>query len=850
VATVSAVTDTQLQLGAVQIDLEARTVTRADGQLRLTPIEAAVLRYLYERSGEVVSRRALLTDVWGYADTVKSRTVYTTVNRLRAKIEAAANAPEHLLTAGRQGYRLVVERARTGPATSTLPRPADRFVGREVERARIAGWLGQGERLVTVTGPGGAGKTRLALEVGASLAGAVHFVELAHCTTTEAMQGEVCTTLGLGRSAPLPLLADALAGSTLILDNAEQANEACAALVDALRSRCDARFVVTSRVRLRLSDEQLVELSSLGAEDGLALLQARCGVPLPASELKAAAALVQALDGLPLAIEIAAARTRLIGPSQLLERWSALDLGRRGGGPARHASLRATLDGSWALLGAAQRAALAQLSVFRGGFTLAGCEAVLALPGGQDAVDAVEHLLDHSLLAPMATRGTGLRFRLFSAVAAYAAERLPQADPVGGRHAQWLAAGVCAPGQPWLRVAPELGNLHAALIWALETEKGALAGRLAVTAGWCAAHAGPDPALLPLLERAFGVADPHDAVLLATHLAYLLAASEQEGRALGVLDRAEQLLAVGVPWRQHDLSADVVVEAYKRADIGTIRAQILFASGDREAAAALTRQALGQMREAGRPADVARITAQLAGQLLGLDRLQEALSVARDAVELQRSQGDPSHALGHLALVHTRLGDLGAAAAGYREAAAEATGRGHRHLAALQRARLGNVLALAGALDEADAVSAEAIEALGAAGTRAWQLDGFAYRARVLAATGRHEEARSIVAPLLRVGGGHRAFALGVLADGAHAKGSHDEAAALASEALELLQGASVLARATALARLGGAEVALGAVERARARLQEGRALVAGRGLLPAAEPVAALAQLERLLHP
>jgi predicted ATPase len=345
------------------------------------------------------------------------------------------------------------------PATTevrgNLPAPRDRFVGREADKAGLLAAL-RSDRLVTLLGPGGMGKTRLSLEaareLAAELPGGAWFADLSEATTLDGLASIVAEALGapVGQDAARAVT-EALRGREpllLVLDNFEQIVEHAAVVDRWRRANANATFLVTSRVALRLVGERTLPLGPLDTEAGVALFTARAARPPAASD--PVAELVQRLDGMPLAIELAAARTRALPVPVVLERLRDRFRMLAGGGadlPERHRSLRASLDGSWELLSDVERAALAQLSVFAGGFSLEAAEAVLDLDGAW-AVDVAGGLVDHSLV-----QVEGERFRLLVSVQEYAAERLADREGAERRHGAFYATL----GSPVALVAIEKG---------------------------------------------------------------------------------------------------------------------------------------------------------------------------------------------------------------------------------------------------------------------------------------------------------------------------------------------------------------------------------------------------------
>ncbi len=321
-----------------------------------------------------------------------------------------------------KGYRVVRTGALWTPVRQVrhnLTPERDAFVGRTAELRAIARHFDSGQRLLTLLGQGGTGKTRVVRRYGLSWLGdwpgGVYFCDLSEARTYDGLAYAVALALGvpLGKDDPVVQLGNAIAGRgrcLLILDNFEQIVSLAAATVGAWLDRAaDAHFVVTSRERLHLRGEVVLEVEPLPlAGDAIELFTARAAAQRPGFELDATnrddvSEVVRLLDGLPLAIELAAARLRVLSPAQLVERLKdrfAVLSGARSAA-ARQSTLKAAIDWSWDLLAAWEQAALAQCSVFDGGFSLEAAEAVLDLskwPDAPPAMDAVQSLVDKSLL--------------------------------------------------------------------------------------------------------------------------------------------------------------------------------------------------------------------------------------------------------------------------------------------------------------------------------------------------------------------------------------------------------------------------------------------------------------------
>lgn len=332
-----------------------------------------------------------------------------------------------------------------------LPAERDAFVGRDTELRMLATRLGDGAHLVTLQGPGGTGKTRLARRYAwtwlGDWPGGVVFCDLSEARTLDDILSAVARALAipLQRREPVDQVGHAIAARgrcLLVLDNFEQiVAHASATLAPWLDAAPEACFVVTSREVLHLPGEEVFALDTLpieGAAFDLFVRRAQAqeaAFTLDEARRASIVEIVRLLDGLPLAIELAASRVRLLSPCQLLarlrERFQVLASMR--GGPARQATLRATIDWSWHLLSPWEQSAFAQCSVFEGRFTLEAAEAVLDLspwPHAPLALDVVQALCDKSLVrtSPALDRDDGSAadplLHMYNNLREYAGEKL------------------------------------------------------------------------------------------------------------------------------------------------------------------------------------------------------------------------------------------------------------------------------------------------------------------------------------------------------------------------------------------------------------------------------------------
>jgi predicted ATPase/DNA-binding XRE family transcriptional regulator len=409
-----------------------------------------------------------------------------------------------------QARLLAAVRPRSGvpepqASTASLPTPLSSFVGREREVAEIGRLLAT-TRLLTLVGPGGVGKTRLALEVAHAVSApdGVWVVELAPLADADLVPGAIASVLGVKENPTRSIgqsLAEALGDSraVLVLDNFEHVIEAAPEVASLLRACAGLKVLATSREPLWLQGERVYdvpplalpvdgELDSLDEVSRVPAIElfveraqaVNAGFRLNAASAPAVAELCRRLDGLPLAIELAAARTRAFEPGVILERIDrALDLfhGFRDQ-PSRHTSLRAVLDWSYDLLSQYEQVLLRRLAVFAGGWTLAAAEAVCVEGplGPPHLLDAVEGLVTRSLATLHGPVGEG-RYRVLETVRQYALDRLEasgEADAMRERHAMWVTELVeRTPPEAYdpetlALLDREQDNLRAALRWAID----------------------------------------------------------------------------------------------------------------------------------------------------------------------------------------------------------------------------------------------------------------------------------------------------------------------------------------------------------------------------------------------
>ena len=632
---------------------------------------------------------------------------------------------------------------------TNLPAPVSSFIGRDRELAEVHA-LVSGSRLVTLTGAGGAGKTRLALQVLAGLADGcrdeVWFADLAPLGDPGLVAVTVADVLGVLQEPGRPVLdtlVDAVGGRSLLvlLDNCEHVIGACAKLADALLRGCPKlALLATSRERLGIDGERVYRVPSMGtpadgddaeairASEAVRLLEDRAaaqGVALawdwPAAEL--AGRICRRLDGIPLAVELAAARLRVMPAAELEarldQRFAILTGGSRAALP-RQQTLRAMVDWSWELLTGAERAMLACLSVFAGGFGLTAAEAVAAGPDAP-AGEVLEHLgalVDKSLVQFDDTN-TGMgRYRLLDTVRQYAADQLEeqgQAAADGARIAHrdyYLALAEAAAPQllaadqaAWLdRLDTELGNLRAAIAFSLTQPD-------------------PDPGLrLAASLRQYWRARGH-AVEGADVLQALLDAPAAQ---VATLPRAQALAAAANLFQQvgsYAIAEDYCQEAlafargaennYLVGELLYLRAWILLRQGQRQAAVPLIESGLGLARQLGQPYLIGCLLSVRAHAIYAAGDHAGAARTLAEALLLFRRAGDRQHVatmLGNLGNYALSAGDLDAARRHLAESLDIFRTLNHRDGIAYQTLNLGLAEYLSGSSDAARALFAESLD--------------------------------------------------------------------------------------------------------------------------------------------
>jgi predicted ATPase/DNA-binding SARP family transcriptional activator len=555
------------------------------------PFAGPAAHRLAERRAAAVEERARLALLLGEPDAeIDALTVQldaaplreTTAALLARALHAAGRQADALAVLDRTRRRLVedlgvdpgaaLEEARlavlrSAPVAVRRPAPAPAltsFVGRESDVRRIRELLATA-RLVTLTGPGGAGKTRLARESAAGPADAPRIAELAALTDAQQLPAAVLAAVGepelllrsgegAGPDNAAPdttrRLVAALTGRrvTLVLDNCEHLVATVAAFAETLLHACPGlRVLATSREPLGVAGEVLHPVDALAPADAVRLFADRAAAVRPGFALtpdvtSAVSEICRRLDGQPLPIELAAARLRTLSPAEIAarldDRFRLLTSGARTA-PSRHQTLRAVVDWSWDLLTEPERAVARRLAVFAGGATAEAAERVCAgSPASEDVFELLAALVDKSIVAAVPQPGMATRYRMLETIREYAGERLDEAGERGAAEAAHLAVllelaeaaepHLRAGGQlPWLaRLRAEAKEIDVALHRAVAAGNAASAHRLVAAMAWSwvirgafddltrwldAVHAmdGPAPARARALNHA------HDALIRA-----------------------------------------------------------------------------------------------------------------------------------------------------------------------------------------------------------------------------------------------------------------------------------------------------------------------------------------------
>ena len=681
-------------------------------------------------------------------------------------------------------------RHRAGRLGERVPVQLTSFVGRSRELAELEVAFGAA-RLVTVVGPGGSGKTRLALEFAVrrrAVSSDLQFVDLTPITDPALVLVSIATVLGV-REVVGEVLQDTLARRigdrkvVLVLDNLEQLPAAGSVIAALLAASPGLRVLATSRAPLHVRGEheyplaplqlpgpaELASLDDLAEVEAVKLFVERARAIDPAFALTsdnavAVAGICAHLDGLPLAIELAAARTRLFTPAALLARLDRrLPVLTEGpmDAPIRQRTLRSTIGWSFDLLGERDQRVFASLGVFASGFALAAAEAVAIDPadpnGGSDVLTSLNHLVEQNVLTVAPDVEGEPRFRMLETIREFARDQLLEPDRVGlrDRHlAHFVALAersepqLRGPDQAaWIRrLAAEQADIRAALAWAQEAHRDESMLRLAVAlrrrfwhdagglgeglrwleaslaaaadapaalrvkaqqrAAWILWEMGDSERSQELFEASLGAADDDD------HRSRIEALIGLSHRALGTggpeLDTAAERMAAAIEHARHDGTSGVLVEPL------LVAGQLAQARGDPARARAHFEEALDKARAAGDVWGAASALTQGGALALAEGEHAQAETMLAESVRLSIESGERAlvfaHATAALTQALTAQGKLEAARSRLREGSGAVRGAENPPGDSFMVEAAGGWLASAGMLPAA-------VEAWGAADT-------------------------------------------------------------------------------------------------------------------------------------
>jgi predicted ATPase/class 3 adenylate cyclase len=610
--------------------------------------------------------------------------------------------PEHVYSVAAPGLPDVFPVLRSLEAyPNNLPVQLTPFIGREQDLDLLASLLIRDDvRLVTLVGPGGSGKTRLAAQAAANLCAAFHdglfFVSLDSLGDPGLVPSTIAAALGVREVAAQPLLEtlqDFLRYKKLLLllDNFEHLLDAAHVVSTLLASSPQLTVLVTSRSVLGISGERLFEvlplalpgsrqefipgshrydLEKLAQFDAIALFIACARAVRPEFSITAenAPAVVEIclrLDGLPLAIELAARRTRLLSPQALLAHLSDRLATLRGGprdSPARQQTLQNTIDWSYSLLGDEERRLFARLSVFAGGCSIEAAEAVCGIPGDIDVLEGIASLVDKSLLRPLGDEPP--RVLMLETMREYAYEQLVASGEAPGlrqQHALFMLAQaeraeleMFGPKQTvWLeRLEEDHDNLRLALMWARESSDFAIGLRLAnalwrfwQVRGYLSEGYGWMQSILSRhVDRGGQAFSPAEESLRARALMLAGAFATNQDDYNRALELVEESLAL---YRKLGDQAGVASDLNVLGNIAHYR-------GDFQRAEALFTESLTLRRQIGNQRDLALTLDNLASVLSERGDADQATSLFEESLAISRSLGDNSG----IATVLSNLGEV------------------------------------------------------------------------------------------------------------------------------------------------------------------------------------------------
>jgi predicted ATPase len=624
-------------------------------------------------------------------------------------------------------FDLGSELPKSGRRSRPLPVQASRFIGREREKAIVRDLLISADaRLVTLVGLGGIGKTRLALEVGSDLKGkfdGVVMVALDAVSSADLVVSSIASALGVPESPGQSLL-DLVINylrprkMLLIVDNFEHVMAGAGVLSQLITETGQLTLLVTSRERLRLSGERVVEVPPLQVpevvgdtdvlrrSDAVELfidraIAAGSDLDLDHDELETIAAICRQLDGIPLAIELAASRTKVVGPSELLRRLDRRLSFLTGGPrdlPLRQQTLRSTIAWSHDLLEDSERRLFARLGVFAAGFSLGAAEAVCT-DNGLAVLDGIASLVDKSLLRTEDPLHGQPRFTMLQVVRDYALEQLDASgdtEQLRRAHADYYE-GVIIGAEPDLRRDPrpvieqyhaDLGNIRAVLRWFLEVKESGRVARMAI-------------AMWPFLWIAGLLSESVEVVRQALVDEPSLSAAERAHArlALGLLSFGQGDYGRAAPALETAIDLYSQLGDVRHVATALVPLGLIHALRDPKGGEDQLAQAADTFRELDDEWGLAFASMNLGGALLLHHRYREAIPHLEESIPHARAVKAEvflSNALINLGLAHFHLGDLESARERLRESVQHAAVPDNRESLARALDALAAVAASAG----------------------------------------------------------------------------------------------------------------------------------------------------------
>jgi predicted ATPase/DNA-binding winged helix-turn-helix (wHTH) protein len=662
-----------------------RELTRDGMPVDLGSRATDVLLALLRQPGQVATKAAIMTEVWP-AQTVAENNLTTQVAHVRRAL-GDRDGKRFIQTVPGRGYRFVADVFRhiaaapppvqmQGTQRYALPPECSSFIGREPERRDIAAHLAE-RALVTITGAGGVGKTRIALRVAAELrdhfADGVLLLELAPLTEPGLVAELLCRKLGVPHDAAHGAVDAAVAvlrdrRMLLVLDNCEHLLPGAAVLANAVLSQCPAiRMLATSQEALRVPGELAYRLPSLGVplatehvtaavalrSESVQLFTERAADALGSytltdADAPAVATICRRLEGMPLAMELAAARLRMLSPAEIAARlenmFFLLNVGHRTALP-RHQTLHATIGWSFGLLAPPEQAVLRRLSVFVDG---CGVEGAIAVAAGPDIAphavfDLLSKLVGKSLLVTD-TAQPATRYRMLETTRQYAAEKLVEAGETGRRRAMATflldlfrraeQVWPTVPTDAWLATyGGEAENLRAAVDWTFAAGETALGVALVAHAGALA----DEKSLQPDLGRWTLAALPHltgaTPSAEAASILYLRTMLEKRSRSYDIAPQRQRAIAL------FRATGDPV--GLSRALRQTAMARAMPGHAD-AATVAMAGEAVALLRKLAPHKDLATALAHLGSVHLFAGDRDTARRLNEEALAMRRTLGDRS----------------------------------------------------------------------------------------------------------------------------------------------------------------------------------------------------------------